>query len=106
MEDLEGDHAVVPKVAGQVDRGHAPAAELALERITILQGLGESCRTRGHWHPRKGGWASVNRRPTMNMRGLAFRRQRRPDTLSVIRRDGGRVGRRLTDPPAIASLAV
>ena len=33
MEHLERDRAVVPEVAREVDRGHAPAAELALERV-------------------------------------------------------------------------
>ena len=30
MEDLQGDEAIVPEIAGQVDGGHAAAAELAL----------------------------------------------------------------------------
>ena len=32
MEHLEGDGAVVLEVAGEIDRGHAAAAELALEQ--------------------------------------------------------------------------
>ena len=35
MEHLEGDRAVVLEVLGQVDRRHAAAAELALERVAI-----------------------------------------------------------------------
>ena len=32
VQDLERDRPVVPEVMGEVDRGHAAAAELALER--------------------------------------------------------------------------
>jgi hypothetical protein len=38
MEDLQGDGAVVPDIAGQVDGGHAAAAELALEHVAVGQG--------------------------------------------------------------------
>ena len=37
VEHLEGDRPVVLEVVGQEDRGHAPAPELALERIAVLQ---------------------------------------------------------------------
>ena len=37
MEHLEGDRPVVPEVLGEIDRGHAPAAELALQRVPIPQ---------------------------------------------------------------------
>ena len=37
MEHLERDRPVVPEVLREVDRGHAPAPELALERVTALQ---------------------------------------------------------------------
>ena len=37
VQDLEGDRPIVPQVAGEVDRGHAAASELALERVSILQ---------------------------------------------------------------------
>ena len=33
MEHLERDRTVVPEVAGEIDRGHAAAAELALEHV-------------------------------------------------------------------------
>ena len=36
VEDLERDPAVVLEVAREPDRGHAAAAELALERIVVL----------------------------------------------------------------------
>ena len=36
-EHLQRDGAVVPKVVGQPDLSHAPAAELALEAVAILQ---------------------------------------------------------------------
>ena len=41
MEDLQGDGAVVPEIAGEVDRGHAAAAELALEHVAVTQSVGE-----------------------------------------------------------------
>jgi hypothetical protein len=37
QEDFQRDRPVVPEVLGQVDRGHAPAAELALDRVSSLQ---------------------------------------------------------------------
>ena len=45
MEDFECDRAVVPQVAREPDRGHAPAAELALERVPIAQPFAQ-CRHR------------------------------------------------------------
>ena len=42
MQDLEGDRPVVAEVVGEVDRGHAAAAELALDRVAA----GESCLQR------------------------------------------------------------
>ncbi|MBX6331397.1 MAG: hypothetical protein IRY91_06100 [Gemmatimonadaceae bacterium] len=41
VEHLERDRAVVLAVAGEIDRGHSPAAELALERVAIAQRRGE-----------------------------------------------------------------
>ena len=41
VQDLEGDVAVVLEVAREVDRGHAAAPELALERVAVLEGLRE-----------------------------------------------------------------
>ena len=38
MEDLQGDGAVVPEIAGEIDRGHAATAELALEHVAVGQG--------------------------------------------------------------------
>jgi hypothetical protein len=37
VEHLEGDRSLVPKVPGQVDRGHAAAAELALNPVAVNQ---------------------------------------------------------------------
>ncbi len=42
LEDLEGDPAVVLQVLGQVDRGHAALAELALEAVAALEGGGQA----------------------------------------------------------------
>ena len=41
MEDLQGDGAVVPEIAGEIDRGHAAAAELALEHVAVPKSVGE-----------------------------------------------------------------
>ena len=35
VEQLQGDPPVMLEVQGEVDRGHAPAAELALEHVTL-----------------------------------------------------------------------
>ena len=41
VEHLEGDGPVVSEIAGQVDRSHPAAAELAAECVAFPQGLGE-----------------------------------------------------------------
>jgi hypothetical protein len=46
-QDLEGDGAVVAEVPGQVDDGHAAAAELALERVAVGEGIAQAV---GHGH--------------------------------------------------------
>ncbi len=38
-QDLEGDAPVVPQVLGEEDDGHAPLAELALDRVTTRQAV-------------------------------------------------------------------
>jgi hypothetical protein len=43
-EDLEGDRAVVAEILGQVDDGHATAAELALERVAVGEGIAQAVR--------------------------------------------------------------
>ena len=40
-EDLERDRAIVLEVAGEVDRGHAAAAELALDRVAVAKRFGQ-----------------------------------------------------------------
>ena len=45
-EHLEGDVAVVLEVVGQVDRGHAALAELALEPVAVLKGGGQARQRR------------------------------------------------------------
>ena len=37
-QHLDGDGPVVPDVLGQVDRGHAPVAELPLDQVPAGQG--------------------------------------------------------------------
>jgi len=40
-EDLESDLPVVLGVPSEVDRGHAAASELALERVAVTKGVGQ-----------------------------------------------------------------
>jgi len=49
-EDLDGDLAVVLEVLGQVDRGHAAAANLALDRVVVGEGGPQPPEEIGH-HP-------------------------------------------------------
>ena len=37
MQDLERHRPVVPEVPGEIDRGHAAAAELALDHVAVGQ---------------------------------------------------------------------
>ena len=39
VQHLQRDRAVVPEVVGQVDGRHAAAAELALDRVAVIQRL-------------------------------------------------------------------
>ena len=64
LEHLEGDRPVVLEVAGEIDRGHAAAPELALEHVAVAQGVGEERRGDcGHGGARWGdtGMCSVGR---------------------------------------------
>ena len=57
MEHLERDGAVVAEVAGEVDRGHAPAAELALERVAVASAFAQRRpRVGGHDVPSTSFW--------------------------------------------------
>ena len=51
VEDLERDRAVVPQVLREIDRGHAPAPELPLERVSLPQRF-TKCRDRIRHPPR------------------------------------------------------
>ena len=42
VQDLDGDLAAVLEVLGEVDRGHAALAELALEAVAVGKGCGEA----------------------------------------------------------------
>ena len=42
VEHLDGDRAVVLEVAGELDGGHAPATELALERVAVPQAFAQA----------------------------------------------------------------
>ena len=42
QEHLERDGALVPEVAGEVHRGHAAAAELALDEVAVGQGVAKT----------------------------------------------------------------
>ena len=52
-QHLECDEAVVLEVPREVDRGHAPAAELALERVAAAQGVREGVRRCNQGLPRQ-----------------------------------------------------
>ena len=47
VEHLERDRPLVLEVAGEIDGGHAPAAELALERVAVPQAFAQQRRV-GH----------------------------------------------------------
>ena len=46
MEDLDGDLAAVLQVFGEIDRGHAALAQLALDAVAVAQRRGEATRGR------------------------------------------------------------
>jgi hypothetical protein len=48
VEHLEGDRPVVAEIAGQPDSSHAPAAELALERVAVPQAVAQYRHRVGH----------------------------------------------------------
>ena len=48
FQDLDGDLAGVLEILGQIDRRHAPRAELAFDPVTVRQGRRESIRWLGH----------------------------------------------------------
>ena len=50
-QHLEGDRPLVPDVAREIDGGHAAAAELALDRITAGEGVGQLGRNGCHGSP-------------------------------------------------------
>jgi hypothetical protein len=42
VQHFDGNRSVVPEISGEVNRGHPPAAELALERVAMAEGVGQS----------------------------------------------------------------
>jgi hypothetical protein len=48
VKDLEGDRAVVAKVVGEPDGGHAAAAELTLEGVAVGEGGPQGLGGGGH----------------------------------------------------------
>ena len=54
VEDLERDRPVVAQVAGEVDSGHAAAAELALDEVAITECCGQRGVDCGHQSCRVG----------------------------------------------------
>ena len=53
-QDLDGDGPVVLEVAGEVDRGHAAAAQLALEAVAVAEGGLKRRHGIGQAHTREG----------------------------------------------------
>ena len=52
VEDLDCHLAVMPDVDGQVDRGHATAAELTVDGIPVGEGVLEAGQCIGHVYAR------------------------------------------------------
>ena len=48
VQDLDGHFAIVLEIRGQVDGGHATAAQLALDAVTILEGGLQTGEDVGH----------------------------------------------------------
>ena len=63
-EDLQGDEAVVFEVAGEIDRGHAAAAELALDRVAIAKGVRQRGGRCGHAAPCESNGSNLRPRRT------------------------------------------
>jgi hypothetical protein len=40
VKNFECDRPVMTEIAGEVNRGHAPTAELALDQIAVTEGIG------------------------------------------------------------------
>ena len=55
LEHLERDLPLVPEVFGQVDRGHAALAELALDAVAALEGRVQAGDGIGHGRPSEPG---------------------------------------------------
>jgi hypothetical protein len=51
IEDFDGDWAVVLQILGQVDGGHATAADFALDGVAALQSGVQAGHTVGHQVP-------------------------------------------------------
>ena len=99
-QDLEGDRAVVAEVVGQVDDGHAAAAELALERVAVGEGVAQAVR---HAHG-----APAVRETDCLVRGSGDGGQVNPDRAARQRARVGpasrtRAGRPIRPPPTAAS---
>jgi hypothetical protein len=47
-EDLDGHLAIMLQVLGQVDRGHAAAADLVLDGVSVSEGLSEALERSVH----------------------------------------------------------
>jgi len=55
VQDLDGDSAIMPKIARQVDRGHAAAAKLAFNVVLARERSLERAVRRGKAHARREG---------------------------------------------------
>jgi len=71
-QDLHGDLAVVLEVVREIDRGHAPRAELALDAVAVGQGEGEPVERLSH--------AVTARGPAQSRAGESPDRGRSPAT--------------------------
>ena len=48
VQHLERDRTIMAQVVGEIDRGHAAAPELTLDRVAVLEGVGQLFSRLGH----------------------------------------------------------
>ncbi len=52
IQHLEGDRSLVPEIRRQKHDRHSAATELALERVSVTEGIGQLRRRERQWNPR------------------------------------------------------
>jgi hypothetical protein len=70
IQHLEGDRLLVPEIRRQKHDRHPAAAELALERVSVTEGLGQLRRSERQSYPRvRTGESCGSRRPAARKAG-------------------------------------